>query len=388
MALFMIILFMGGSWFTIAGVLGDDLVNVISFIISEDNLGPDKDTMILGNVKQYLNKCFNDDGNILDQLGFDTRMEAFETLKKTQLLIEEIKTQFNDKLNKFVYNEYLEELNDRVNFNSDEFKLVAVDTGINPNSYNFVDLLEKINEYSTNGGKKEKWNIASTSTNACSSANSDETTHATEIIYHPKNCYPTVKSWVNNGDATLIDCKQKLDDMKNLITSANDATIANSIKSLITGLNTDYTNYLNTEISALREFDSKMKEITDLVKDYISEDDNLFSFMNCKFINSNVQVILYYLKNAFKNDIYEVGVYLIIAAFAMPFAISFTILLVVLANEEIEKNKENLIKKQSKRKSVELKLNNDLNKNDVTKNESRGDVTEGRKLKEDHKKTT
>ena len=131
-----------------------------------------------------------------------------------------------------------------------------------------------------------------------------------------------------------------------------------------------------------------MKEITDLVKDYISEDDNLFSFMNCKFINSNVQVILYYLKNAFKNDIYEVGVYLIIAAFAMPFAISFTILLVVLANEEIEKNKENLIKKQSKRKSVELKLNNDLNKNDVIKNESRGDVTEGRKLKEDHKKTT
>jgi len=108
---------------------------------------------------------------------------------------------------------------------------------------------------------------------------------------------------------------------------------------------------------------------------------SIFENMNCKFINSNVQVILYYLKNAFKNDIYEVGVYLIIAAFAMPFAISFTILLVVLANEEIEKNKENLIKKQSKRKSVELKLNNDLNKNDVIKNESRGDVTEGRKLK-------
>ena len=387
MALVMIILFMGGSWFTIAGVLGDDLVNVISFIISEDNLGPDKDTMILGNVKQYLNKCFNDDGNILDQLGFDTLMESFETLKKTQLLIEEIKTQFNDKLNKFVYNEYLEELNDRVNFNSDEFKLVAVGTGITPNSYNFVDLLEIINEYSTSGGNKEKWNIASTSTNECSSANSDETTHATEIIYHPKYCYPTVKSWVINGDATLVDCKEKLDDMKNLINSANDATNANSIKSLITGLNTDYTNYLNEEISALGEFDSKMKEITDLVKDYISEDDNLFSFMNCKFINSNVQVILFYLKNAFKNDIYEVGVYLLIAAFAMPFAISFTILLVVLANEEIEKNKENLIKKQTKRKSVELKLNNDLNKNDVTKNESGGDVTEGRKLKEDEKKT-
>ena len=381
MALAMIILFMGGSWFTIAGVLGDDLVNVISFIISEDNLGPDKDTIILGNVKQHLNKCFNDDGNILENLGFDTQMESFETLKQTQLLIEEIKNQFTDKLNKFVYNEYLEELNDRVDFNSDEFKLVAVNTGINPNSYNFVDLLEKINEYSTSSGAKEKWNIASTSTDVCSSG-----TPATEIIYHPKYCYPTDKTWVNSGDATLTDCGQKLTDMRALITSANNAADPNSIKSLLTGLNTDYTNYLNSEISALEQFDNKMKEITDLVKDYISEDDNLFSFMNCKFVNSNVQVILYYLKNAFKNDIYEVGVYLIIAAFAMPFAISFTILLVVISNEEIEKNKENLNKK-NKRKSVEMKLNNDLNNNDVTTNkENGGDVTEGRKLKDDEKK--
>jgi len=377
----MIILFMGGSWFTIAGVLGDDLVNVISFIISEDNLGPDKDTIILGNVKQYLNKCFNDDGNILENLGFDTQMESFETLKQTQLLIEEIKNQFTDKLNKFVYNEYLEELNDRVDFNSDEFKLVAVNTGITPNSYNFVDLLEKINEYSINSNAKEKWNIASTSTDVCSS-----TIPATEIIYHPKNCYPTDKSWVNSGEATLTDCAQKLNDMRALITSANDAADPNSIKSLLTGLNTDYTNYLNSEIDALGQFDTKIKEITDLVKDYVSEDDNLFSFMNCKFVNSNIQVILYYLKNAFKNDIYEVGVYLIIAAFAMPFAISFTILLVVISNEEIEKNKENLNKK-NKRKSIEMKLNNVQNNNDVTTNkENGGDITEGKKLKDDEKK--
>ena len=67
--------------FTISGVLGDDLVNVISFLISEDNLGSDKDTIILGNVKQYLNKCFNDDGNILEELGFSTQMESFKKLK-------------------------------------------------------------------------------------------------------------------------------------------------------------------------------------------------------------------------------------------------------------------------------------------------------------------
>ena len=404
MALFMILLFLGGSMFTISGVLGDDLVNVISFLISEDNLGSDKDTIILGNVKQYLNKCFNDDGNILEELGFSTQMESFKKIKETQLLIEEIKNQFNDKLNKFVYSEYLEELKERVNFNSEEFKLVSVNSGITPSSYNFVSILEKINEYSTAHGKNEKWSITSTTNNECSSSNTDETGHTNEIIYHPKKCYPTVKSWINGGDTSLTDYKQKLNDMKTLIEDANDETNTNSIKSLLNGLNTDYTNFLNSEISSLEEFVDKMEKITDIVKDYTSEDDELFSFMNCKFVKSNVEVILFYLKNSFQNDVYEVGVYLLIAAFAMPFAISFTILLIVISNEEIEKNKENFIKK-SKRISVNLDTNSDENKklkynegkkelknnedlkndNDITIVKNEGNITEQRRLKDDKK---
>ena len=103
MALFMLILFFGGSWFTLAGVVGNDLAGVISFLISKDNLGADKDTIILDNVKQYLNKCFNGDGNILTELGFSSDMDNFELLKENKLKIEEIQNQFNDKLQKFVY---------------------------------------------------------------------------------------------------------------------------------------------------------------------------------------------------------------------------------------------------------------------------------------------
>ena len=43
----MFILFMGGSLFTISGALGDDLVNVVSYLISEDNLGANSHTIIL-----------------------------------------------------------------------------------------------------------------------------------------------------------------------------------------------------------------------------------------------------------------------------------------------------------------------------------------------------
>ena len=112
-----------------------------------------------------MNKCFNDNGNILEELGFDTQMDKFNDLKQNQLVIEEIKNQFNDKLNTFVYNEYLDQLNNRANFNSEEFELIDTTSGTTPpTSYNFVDLLNQINTYSETNGKNEKWSITSTST--------------------------------------------------------------------------------------------------------------------------------------------------------------------------------------------------------------------------------
>ena len=41
---------------------------------------------------------------------------------------------------------------------------------------------------------------------------------------------------------------------------------------------------------------------------------DFFSFMNCKFVKENVDVILHNLDTSFGNDVYEIGVYLLIAA--------------------------------------------------------------------------
>ena len=70
--------------------------------------------------------------------------------------------------------------------------------------------------------------------------------------------------------------------------------------------------------------------------------------MNCRFIKDNVDVNLYYLKNNFENDIFDVGIYLLIASFPIPFCVSFTILLIMISNEEIETNKKKRKKKRKK----------------------------------------
>ena len=345
-ALIMFVLFMGGCLFTISGTLGDDLVNVISYLTSKDNLEGD-DTIILGNVKQYLNQCFNYDGNILTQLGlYSSEMDNFEQLKKAQIELEELKTQFNDKKYKFVYSEYCYELEQRINYNSKDLELVALDDGVQ--NIKFCDLLTSFNDYADSNSKNENWDVDSTSENACSTSDRDEGTHISKIIYHPKKCFPTVKTWA--GDSSLSDAKNKLTEIQIIINSVSPST--STIKDKIETLKNLYDTFLQSEIQTLDKYIEKLSSFTDLAKPYTSEDDDLFSFMNCKFIKDNVDVILHYLKHSFQNDIYEVGIYLLIAAFAMPFGISLTILLIMISNDEIEKNKEKKKKEVEKRKSM------------------------------------
>ena len=365
MALMMFILFMGGSMFTMAGKIGEDLVGAISFIISKDNLDPDKNTIILKDVKQYLNKCFNEDGNILTELGFDIKMDSFKDLNESKLKIEEIINQFNDKTNKFVYNEYLEEYNERINYNSPDLELVAVNSGTNPASYSFVDLLTQVNTYANQHSKYENWFITGTSADTCVTSNPTNT----QINYHPNKCYPTQSSWVNSE---ISNVAQRLTDIQNVIDAAKAPT--NIITSSLNTLDTSYTNFLEAEIQNLQKYVDKMKEFTKIVEKYTSEDGEFFSFMNCNFLKTNVEVVLFYLKHSFGNDFFEVGVYLLIAAFSMPFAISFTILLIVISNEEIEKNKEDIIKMKERENKVNKILNN-IN-NDEPSSIKNGNMTE------------
>ena len=367
MALIMFILFMGGSLFTISGTTGGDLVTVVSYLTSEHNLGQGKDTIILGNVKQYLNKCFNHDGKILDELGLkEDDMKSFEKLKDVKLQLVELKDQFNAILYKFVYSEYNEELEQRLRYSTSDLKLIS--TTNNTDIIKFEDLLKKFNNYSKVNSKNEQWSLDSKSDNTC-----DET-HTNEVIYHPSKCYPTDKTWANE----VTDAEEKLVIFKDLINLAGNVSDPNGIKNISNNLRDKYHSFLTSENDTLSFYINKISKITDIAQNYTSEDDELFSFVNCKFVKDNVDVILYYLKNSFENDMYEVGVYLLIAAFAMPFGISFTILLIMISNQEIE----GYIKKdkEDKRKSMgmiqPIRINND-NDND---NKNSGNSTEQRGL--------
>ena len=344
MALFMICLFLIGSLFTLFGKIGEDMMSVFAYLVSEENLSPESDTILLGDVKQYLNKCFNYDGDISSELGLTSDMKtAFENIKSNELKLEEIKNEFNDKMHAFVYNEYLSEVNKRISYSSSELSLEATDTTTDPSSYKFQELLDDLNEEGIS--VKEKWLISSTSNEICNEETSEASSHDDQKEYHPSKCYPTNKYWVQQNN----DLKAPLQAIKDLMEIAETNT-AIGMKNIMETLGQEYkgnSGFLQKEIVIIQEFITTIKKITDIVKIYSGEEEEMFTFINCKFIKSDMQVLIANLKKALGETMYTVGIYLLVAAFSLAFAISFTILLTIIINKEVEKNKKEMNETQA-----------------------------------------
>ena len=66
----MIITFLIGFILSFVGTIGSDMVNVINFFISEENLSKEEPTLF-GNEGKKLNKFFNGEGDILNDLGLN-----------------------------------------------------------------------------------------------------------------------------------------------------------------------------------------------------------------------------------------------------------------------------------------------------------------------------
>jgi len=338
MALCMCALFIFGSLFTLFGAYGKDMTSVLAFLVSEENLGADKDTILLGDVKKYLNKCFNGNGEILREMGFGTEMDAFEALKNNELNMEEIQNDFKNKQNMFVYTEYLSQIKDRDEFKSKDLSLIAMSDTVDPAEYKFTDLLNEINNEAES--HNDHWDINSVSNNECSYSTVDDPQHGN---YHPKKCWPTDKLWVRENTQLKIKTNVILNAIKDLVVSANDNSdnsLINILENETTGLKVLYKAFLNSEISTLSNFIERIQIITKVVSKYSGKNEKVFNFANCGFIKTNIQVLIKNLKDAFGNDMYTIGVFFLLAAFSMAIAICSTILLIVIINQSTGNNKK------------------------------------------------
>ena len=346
LALLMIITLLVGAIIGLIGRIGGDMMSVLSFVMSQENFEDENPVIInqMGDALQYLNCCINGDGDIAALLNISDSINSFDQIHSSQGTIERAITNFSQILNCHLAYNYAEEYYEkRINY---------IDQPLSPiTAINLLDqrkslgltilnglLNDNINDYDRS--KKESWALDGDKEETC------ETT-TSPVKFHPSICKPSDRAWIqslnpSNGGAEkdvknyadlITDIVEMIENMKN----KNQGGFKDTIDNLLVS----YQNYLRSYINVLKDFNETINSITSILDEYTGRDSGQsFAFLNGLFIGKNLKIILKYLKYTFGEDLYTVGLCLIIVGFSLIFSISSTILTIVIINVDIDINKE------------------------------------------------
>ena len=346
LALLMIIVFLVGSLFALIGKVGSDAMSVISYVVSDDNIGEGGDGVLLDQIEEYKNyttRCIGGDGKIEEELGLDLdQINSINNISDAENQIRDAKREFNEKKDFITYNIYMNKLKERVDLTDDQLSLLPVNGNIDY-ALNFNLLLGQINGKSLSS-HNEKWQVKDSGEETCESGADGIPAHSDRnIIFHPKKCKPSDRDWIAaiSTDDVNIDVKnnaEKISDILTFVDNAGKTGNEEYYKQTLTDLRDKYNVYLTSYINALDKFNSTIHRITGKLDEYTGGA-GAFSFANCNFIGTNLKVILKYLNEVFGGDIYTIGVCLILVGCSLALSISFTILLIIVINANIDANK-------------------------------------------------
>ena len=374
LALLMFVTFIVGFLFSFVGTVGEDMMNVISFVVSEDNLGKDGNEgegmliSSLGGAKSYLDRCVNGDGKIEEEIGLDLKqVNSFTNISDSQTKIEETKEQFEEiKDTCLTYYTYLEFLEKRESLTSQELSLIPKDKSFNddPTSFlNFNIILRDMNQkIKDNGGayQGESWEVGETAdkTLTCSATGGT-------LIFYPLTCKPIDRAWIS-ATSTSDEIKGRAKILSDTIVQIID-TVKTPYKKILDDLKVEYTNYLGAYITALDKFGQTIASITNTIGEFIGDGSNLFGFIQCNFIGTNLKIILKYLKTALGKNIKTIGICLTVVGCSLALSISSTILLIVIINIGLEEKNKTPLDDQRQGQIPEYNINNYNNINPETR---------------------
>jgi hypothetical protein len=332
LALMMILAFIIGSVLGLVGNIGGDMMSLVSFIMSKENFDNTDNPLILNKLKdakKYIKRCIHDDGDISQELNLNNALNSFNNINRVENDITEAKNTFDSiKEQCLTFNRIKQLLEEERDYKRDT-SLFPIHSNRMLIGYN--SFLTKINEFALDSSNI-RWSNESTNENQCTVLLEDENSY-----YHPKYCKPKHFKDSQNDDFKVY--ADILNDIDEMVEYANDDDEAktDSVINVIKKLKGKYETFLGGYSSVLGTFETTIHRITDLVRQY-SSDDNAFSFLNGKFIGINLKIVLKYLKYSLGKDLYTVGICLVVVGFSLILSVSCTIFLIVYINIELKKN--------------------------------------------------
>ena len=332
-----------GCIFILFGTAGKDLISVVSFLVSDKNLNQEE-PIFFGQVKNYLSKCINGNGDISSDIFGD--LDSMDNIDKLRNAANEINNITEDmeylKANPRAYKDYKEDYENRINYTIDNFELINLGEGSN---LNFRTYLNNLNS-DIASSKNHEWNISCSSSHSCDSPENYNTEH---LCINPNTCEnKDITDWYSdtgNNNINVINAfiksikMSKSSSISNTTVDTTEMKETNNIEVILEDLKIKYNSFIQTQIDSLTKFSDNINQLAEIFNRFDGERNrnNIYSIINCKFIGKNVKVILKNFEELLGNIIYTVGICLEISGISMLISIALTILINSIINSSIEK---------------------------------------------------
>ena len=329
--------FFVGSSLALVGKVGDDAMSLVSYILSEENFDSENPFLLneLGDAKKYLNICLHGNGSLESEFDLGDSLNSIENIDEVLLGLDNVTQRFNDIIENLPsIKEFYSQIKARTDYTTDEFGLLGVtDPGTN---IILRIILQSFNGNISASGKTESWGIDETS-NTCESG--IDTLAEGNNKFHISKCKPIDRDWIAalEPDSEIKDYAKIISEIVDKVRKLNDGESTDSFKGKLKNLNDSYYDYMDSYIQMVDFLKDTIGGLIGQIRNTVGSG-SFFSFLNGKFIGTNIKIILKYLQYSLGEDIYNVGICLIIVGCSLILSISSTILLIVIINVVLEKN--------------------------------------------------
>ena len=353
LAFLMIIAFIIGSLLSLLGAIGSDMMSVFSYIVSEENFNKGDSAVIINKLeegKDILKECFIGNGRLTELFNLSDVTDDFDIIQEKKNEIQGYMDEFRERMNYPSYTYLKSLLENRLQFTEDT-NLILLDPQSNtPEAQKIIKLDEIIKKLNDSTGADEKWNLLEGDKDKiCIKDQNDGFAKNSQNVLHPWTCEPYHRDWIEgSGDADITNYAKIATDIIDLLKYAKgeiepaDNPNYKSYYDILDELKGKYEVYLNKYMDVLEFFDDVIDQITSALEEAIGSNGqhDTFSFLDGKFIRNDLKILLKYLQYSLGEDIYTVGLCLVIVGFSLILSVSSTILLLVIINISLESNKK------------------------------------------------
>ena len=328
LALMMILTFLVGSILSLVGRVGGDAMSLVSYIISEENFESEEPLLLgqMGDAKKYLDICLHGNGSLESEFDLGDSLNAIQDIDEVLMGLDNATQQFNEiKNNLPAFKTFKQQIKDRIDYITSEFGLL----GVSNTHSNIIlkEILPFFNQKIEQIGKQESWDIDGDKTKTCIQGSPDSFSEG-ENKLHPLSCKPRDRDWISSSNPEIKDYAEIISSIVDLVGKLD---AAHPFASKLNGLEDKYNQYMDSYIQMLNFLKETIGGLIGQLRDTVG-DGKIFSFLNGKFIGINIKIILKYLKYSLGQDLYTVGLCLIIVGCSLILSVSSTILLIVIIN--------------------------------------------------------